>query len=94
MPKQNVLVTTWITLVGLTVISASFAESTEISNTVAVLVCMVTSYKGWLVINNLMDLRFAVRRLRWMMLGYFLILMPIILLVIFFPDGVRQLTTL
>ncbi len=94
MPKQKVIVTTWITLVGLTLISTSFAESTETSKTIAIFVCMVTIYKGWLVINNLMDLRFAVRRLRWMMLGYFLIVMPIILITIFFPDGVRQLTTL
>lgn len=94
MPKQKVIVTTWITLVVLTLISTSFAESTETSKTIAIFVCMVTIYKGWLVINNLMGLRFAVRRLRWMMLGYFLIVMPIILITIFFPDGVRQLTTL
>jgi len=94
MPTQKILSTSWLALIMLTLISASFAEYSDFSTTTAIFICIVTIYKGWLVINNLMDLRYAVRSLRWMMLGYFFIIMPIILIVIFFPDGVRQLTTL
>ncbi len=78
----------------LTLISASIAEFSDFTSTTAIFIGIVTIYKGWLVINNLMDLRFAVCRLRCMMLGYFLIVVPIILIAIFFSEEVRQLTTL
>lgn len=95
MTVQNRTYMTWIILVTLTLVSASFADSAmESSKLISIFICLVTIIKGRLVIDYLMDLRFSKRRFRWMMLGYFYILMPLILFVILFPDSFKQFTTL
>lgn len=90
MPEYKKFFTTWLILVALTLFSASFAESSGASGTAAIFVCLVTIYKGRLVIDSLMGLHSAARRLRWVMLGYFYVLMPIILIAILFDDAGKQ----
>lgn len=94
MTQQKTFFLTWLTLACLTLLSASFAESAEPSKIALFFVCLVTIYKGKLVIDNFMDLRNAVHRLRWLMLAYFYILLPIIFLTILFPETLLRLTTL
>lgn len=78
----------------LTLLSASFAESTNPSTITLLFICTVTLFKGQLLIDNLMDLRHSLRRIRWMMLAYFYVLLPVIMLAVMFPETTRQLTTL
>ncbi len=84
----------WLIMFVLTLISASFAESADPSKIAILFICIVTITKGNLLIDNLMDLRHSLHRIRWLMLAYFYILMPIIVLGIIFPETIRQLTTL
>lgn len=86
--------TSWIFMVMLTLVSASFAESANPSTIALLFICIVTLLKGQLLIDNLMDLRHSLRRIRWMMLAYFYVLLSIIMLAVIFPETVRQITTL
>ncbi len=84
----------WLFMLTLTLISATFAESSDPSKMAILFICIVTIIKGNLLIDNLMALRHSLHRIRWMMLAYFYILLPIIMLTIIFPETTRQLTTL
>jgi len=95
MKKQNKIYVVWFVLFLLTLISASLADSVaKLSTLVTIFICTITIFKGHLVIDYLMDLRFTARRLRWMMLGYLYVFMPVILFVVLSPDSFKQFTTL
>lgn len=84
----------WILMFTLTLVSATFAESSAPSTIALMFICIVTLVKGQLLIDNLMDLRHSVHRIRWMMLAYFYGLLSIIIFAVIFPETVRQITTL
>lgn len=84
----------WLTLLGITVGSALLAESAAPAVWVAVLIGITVGLKGQLVVDRLMGLREAHPLVRRVMLSYFYLLPPLIVLGLAFPDAVARWTTL
>jgi hypothetical protein len=61
----------WLCLIGLTLISASIAESANISVYTTLFVCCIVIVKGRWVINDFMGLKYAAPLTRNIVKGYF-----------------------
>lgn len=85
---------TWRWLLLLTLGSALIGEQTRPDAGLLLLVCGSVMLKGWLVIDNLMNLRHCRRRVRLPMMAYFGVLLPLIALAVLFPDSLARLTSL
>ena len=84
----------WLILMGFTLMGAFIAERAESSILIILLICSTVAIKGVVVIEHLMGLRFAMPRIRWMMLSYFFILPSMIALSVLFPEVLVELTSL
>ncbi len=84
----------WLTLISLTLLSILIAEDTPDHLFSITFVCLVVAVKGQLVIDKLIGLRFANPKIRWVMLSYFYILPPIIILSLVFPELLYAISSL
>jgi hypothetical protein len=88
------LVLTWLSLLIMSLMSALLAETSSINTVSGVFVCFVIAMKAQLVIDHLVGLRWAHKRIRRVMLGYFYILPLLISTGIIFPEFIVSITTL
>jgi hypothetical protein len=94
MNYSRVLFYAWVLLISLTLISVLLAETKNFNNISATLVCFVISVKGHVVVDTLMGLKHAHASIRKVMLSYMYIIPALILLGIWFPSTIKDLTTL
>ena len=94
MLKSKTITIVWLSLILLTLLTATQVESEILSIAAIIFICTVVSIKGFLVIDHLMGLRHAPYLFRWVMLSYFIILPPLIAVFVIFPDMVVVLTSL
>ncbi|GGO76516.1 hypothetical protein GCM10011348_03910 [Marinobacterium nitratireducens] len=85
---------TWHWLLLLTLASALIGEQSRPGAGLLLLICVSVMVKGWLVIDNLMNLRHCRRAVRLPMLAYFGVLLPAIALAVLFPEQLAALSSL
>lgn len=93
MKNSKIITLIWLTLISLTLLSILIAENTPTHMLSITFVCLVIAIKGQLVIDKLIGLRFANPKIRWVMLSYFYILPPIIILSLAFPELLYDITS-
>lgn len=91
---NRTLTLVWVLLMILTLSSTLVAERTTPGALIVVFVCLSFAIKGSLVTEYLMELNNAIRSIRSLMLGYFILLPLLIGLAILFPDLLQRITTL
>lgn len=84
----------WLILMLLTLMSAFIAEQAEPTAWIVVIICTTICIKGAIVIERFMGLNVATPAIRWMMLSYVLVMVPIVALSVIFPDVLARLTAL
>ncbi len=84
----------WAVLMALTLLSALVAEQNVSSMLMVILICFSFAIKGALVAERLMGLWCSVGAVRWLMLGYFIVLPLFIGLAVLFPGVIERITTL
>ena len=85
---------TWLFLVALTFTSVLLAETGHAGWPLAILVALLIGIKGGTVIDHYMEMRFANRRFRRILL-FFITLVPILVLITHgWSDVLRRLTTI
>jgi len=92
--ERTLLISVWLMLLALTLISAFIAESADPAVWTVLFVSVTVSIKGRLVIDRLMGLRHATPAIRYTMLSYFYLLPLLIIWALIFPEQLAWLTTL
>ena len=85
---------TWLFLVALTFTSVLLAETGHAGWPLSLLVALLIGLKGGIVIDHYMEMRFANRRFRRILLLFITVVPLLVLLTYGWGDVVRQLTTL
>ena len=94
MREHHVLVAVWLVLLALTLLTAAIAESVTPVLWTILFVTLTVSFKGQLIVDRLMGLRYANPAIRYSMLSYFYLLPVLIIWAMVFPEQLASLTTL
>ena len=94
MTKNTKLLATYAFLFTMTVISATFAESGNLSSLLIILLCLSVTIKGRLVIDEFMGLRHASAVIRYSMHLYLIVIPGLFSLTLLFPDSLARMTSL
>lgn len=92
--ENKVLISVWLFLLLLTLISVLMAEQVNFTAHSAVLVCAIVIVKSHLVIDYLIGLKLVHPRLRRVMLGYFYFIPSLIALGAVSPEWIVSMTSL
>ncbi|MCP4994696.1 MAG: cytochrome C oxidase subunit IV family protein [Gammaproteobacteria bacterium] len=84
----------WLILMGLTLLSATLAESAEPGLVVTIIIALTVAFKGRMVVDRFMELANANHYLRNAMRIYFYVIPTMILLVYLFPEALARMTSL
>lgn len=94
LPSKKHLVTIWLILLALTLLSVLTAETADFGQISVIIVCVIVTIKGRLVIDEFIGLRHAHPSLRKVMLGYFYLIPLLIVIGVIFPQAIVSLTSL
>ncbi|WP_207060949.1 hypothetical protein [Motiliproteus sp. SC1-56] len=94
MLNRELLVSVWLLLLAVTLISALLADVSASGAVPVLLVCAAAAIKGKLVVEYLVGLAGVKGAIRRSMLAYFYVLAPLIALGWLFPEVVIRLTSL
>lgn len=92
--ENKVLISVWLFLLLLTLISVLMAEQVDFTALSAVLVCAIVIVKSHLVIDYLIGLKLVHPRLRRVMLGYFYFIPSLIAFGAVRPEWIVSMTSL
>lgn len=84
----------WLTLLGLTLLSAAVAESPDQGFLLTLVIALSVAFKGRMIVDRFMELKHANRWLRNSMRIYFYAIPLLIVLVYLFPAVIVRFTTL
>lgn len=84
----------WLTLLGLTLLSAAVAESPDQGFVLTLVIAFTVAFKGRMIVDRFMELKHANRWLRDSMRIYFYVIPLMIILVYLFPSALVRITTL
>lgn len=74
----------WLTLLAIVLFNTLLGENVESTALVSILVALTVMYKGLMVIDHFMELKYANKYLRRMMRIYFIFFPSLIILSVFF----------
>ncbi|HIP53002.1 MAG TPA: thiosulfate reductase [Chromatiales bacterium] len=84
----------WLSLMALTLISATIAEKADPGLLVTAIIAVIIAFKGLMVVDRFMELATANRKLRFAMRLYFYVIPLLMVLTWLFPETIARLTTL
>ncbi|SEL00075.1 Cytochrome C oxidase subunit IV [Colwellia chukchiensis] len=84
MKKRFQLEWLWVLLIAITLFNTFLGEQFSSTALVSVLVAISVMYKGIIVIDHFMELKYANKHLRWLMRWYFIIFPSLVIATIFF----------
>ena len=84
----------WLSMMGLTLLSATLAESADSGLIVTLIISLTIAFKGRMIVDRFMELATANRYLRNAMRLYFWVIPGLIVFVYLFPDVLVRMTTL